>query len=270
VSEQPDLPPSFSAGTYQRRAPRDQEKAETQRLGLIVLGIVGLLAVGVLARSLLSGHTASTTASDGGSVPLIAPTGSNVKTPPANPGGLQVPGADQDVLGASGSGAANGQLAPGPETPAPAQLAAEPPAAPPTATPAPATPPAPTVNFGPVAKSPPAPPPALTEASPTVIGRAPAEAVDQAAPAAAQSEAAPGAHMVQLGALPTHAEAVKEWRRLIAKMPALFQGRTPRITSVAVSGHLMYRLRTGGFADRDDAVRFCSEMSDRHVRCEVR
>ena len=76
--------------------------------------------------------------------------------------------------------------------------------------------------------------------------------------------------MVQLGALPTHAEAVKEWRRLIAKMPVLFQGRTPRITSVAVSGHLMYRLRTGGFADRDDAVQFCSEVRDQHVRCEVR
>ena len=258
MSEQPDLPPSFSAGSYQRRAPRDQEKAETKRLGIIVLGIVGLLAVGVLARSLLSGHTPATQATDSSGTPLITADNTAVKSPPVDPGGLQVPGADQDVLGSSGSGAANGQLAPGPETPAPAQLAAQPPVAATPAAPAPSGP-APAVNFGPAA------------APPAAVASKPDRAAAAAAPAAGPEAAtAIGVHLVQLGALPTHADALKEWRRLSARMPDLFQGRTPRITSVLVSGRLMYRLRTGGFADRDDAAQFCSAMTERHVRCEVR
>jgi hypothetical protein len=88
----------------------------------------------------------------------------------------------------------------------------------------------------------------------------------QATPAVAKS----GGRVVQLGSLPSHAEAEKEWRRITAKMPALFSGHAPRIISVEVNGHTMYRLRTDGFANRDDAASFCAEVRDRHVRCELR
>jgi len=267
VSEQPDLPPSFNAGPYQRRAPRDQEKAETKRLGMIVLGIVGLLVVGVLARTFMTARAPQATISDNSGAPVIT-DGSNspVKTAPANPGGLQVAGADQDVLGGStGAGAANGQLAPGAETPAPDQLAAQTSVAPAAA------PAAPKVRL-PVISG---PADQVTSAAvPAVFGPAPARAAKHhrlpASGAEDASFAATGAGVVQLGALPTRADAMREWRRLSAKMPALFQGRTPHISTVALRDRTMYRLRTGGFADRTDAMRFCTEVRDQHARCELR
>jgi len=263
VSEQPDLPPSFNTGPYHRPAPRDQEKAETKRLGFIVLGIVGLLVAGVLARSFMTARAPDTTLHDTSGTPVIAASNAPVKAAPINPGGLQVPGADQDVLaGSSGSGAANGQLAPGPETPAPDQLAAGNVAPPPP------------VVHAPVLHAPPAstaPLQRLAEAAPLPPKHHHSVAKQQAAVADnPPAPAATGGQAVQLGALISRDDAMKEWRRDKNRQPELFAGHDPHIVTVSVNGHTMYRLRTDGFSDRDEALKFCAKVRDRHGKCELR
>jgi len=264
VSEQPDLPPSFNPGSYRRAAPRDQEKAETRRLTMIVAGIVGLLVIGVLARSFMVARAPNTTVRDVSGTPLITADNTAVKLAPAVAGGMQVPGADQDVLsgGSSGSGAANGQLAPGPETPAPDKLAAE----------------------KPVATTAPLPPPVVAQSTATPAGPAPVVVESKPAPVLAErttrSALAPSGHAppppvargglsVQLAALGSEADATREWRRLRLKMPAILSGHRPRISTVVSNGHTLYRLRTDGFADRAAARDFCADVREQGGGCAV-
>ncbi|MDR3521075.1 MAG: SPOR domain-containing protein [Acidocella sp.] len=82
-------------------------------------------------------------------------------------------------------------------------------------------------------------------------------------PAAADSAAsAPtGTYQVQLGALPSQAQAQKIWDKLSAANPDLFGDKTPNIESATVKGKTYYRLRTGSFASKADAAKFCGEVS---------
>ena len=249
---QPDLPPSFNPSTYRRPAPRDRERAETKRLGLIVLGIVGLLVVGVLARTFMVARAPATATRDATGTPVIAAASAPVKVAPATPGGLQVPGADQDVLAGAGAGAAKGQLAPGPEAPAPDKIANAPPP----------------VKAPPVVQRPVvaaiSPPPVVTKSS---LGEARGE--PPLPRPVARVPFGSGAQQVQLGALASEADARTEWRRLKAKLPTVLRGHSMRITAVVLNGRTLYRLRTGGFADRADARRFCTEVRDQGGHCGV-
>jgi hypothetical protein len=270
VTEQPDLPPSFTPGSYRRPTPRDQEKAETKRMGIIVLSIVGLLVAVVLARSLMVARAPNTTASDASGTPVIGADKTPTKSAPANPGGMQVPGADQEVLaGSGGNGAANGQLAPTPEAPAPDKLASSAPAPP-----VPATPTAPTPTAAPPAvAAPPASPDAVPAPVPVKAAHtAPPEHKHARAethkPAHEDAEAAPsGEQEVQFGALTSKAEALAEWKHLKAALPALLHGHKPLITTVDHNGHTLYRLRTGGFADHAAARKFCSKVKEQGHSC---
>lgn len=269
MSEQPDLPPSFNPTSYRRASPRDQEKAETRRLGLIVAGIVGFLVVVVAAREFFVHRGPSEVASDG-SPPVITASGAPVKVAPANPGGLQVPGADQDVLGsgASGAGPANGQLAPGPEAPAPDKLAAQTPTASAIEPPPPVALPTP----GPAVKQPPA-----RFASPTPESSVPLaeqhpfrpEEGARLAPPSAVALTQVGRTEVQLAALPTETAARHEWHRLQAKLPGVLSGHSAHIIPVVLNGHTVYRLRTGGFLDRAEARRFCEKIRSQGAACGI-
>jgi len=264
VSDQPDLPPSFNPVTYRRAVPRDQERAETKRLTFIVLGIIGVLTAVVLARAFMVARAPETAVRDATGTPVITADSAPVKQPPPAPGGMQVPGADQDVLsgGSSGSGAANGQLAPAEEAPAPDKLAAEVPGAAPAPLP-------PLTVQQPAAAAPPAataalPQPVLHHAKKTVHVE-----VTQSALGDAKVASIHGTQAVQLAALPSEAAAKAEWRKLQHRMPGLLDGHSPRIITVERDGHKLYRLRTDGFADRAAARSFCADVKQQGGNCAV-
>ena len=96
----------------------------TRRLALIAGGLGGTL-LAVIGGWTLYSHRTST-------VPVIQADSGPIRVKPDNPGGMQVAGANEDILsGISGSG--SNKLAPPPESPAPQALHTSPPTTPPGA-----------------------------------------------------------------------------------------------------------------------------------------
>ena len=198
-------------------------------------------------------------------VPLVEADPRPFKIRPDDPGGLRVPNQGELILerpghrgqtaGQSGRTAA---MAPGAEAPDLGGLraAVQPPARPvpaqavATAVVAPADPP----------QAAPVEPPAAQTAQPA------------ATPAAAQRVAPPspgGRVQVQLGALASEEAARAEWDRLARRAPELFQGRSPTIIRFERGADQapLYRLRTGGIADQDQAAQLCEQVRARGGAC---
>lgn len=171
----------------------------------------------------------------GGAPPLIAAPGTPLRIAPAQPGGLQVPGANEQIMsGAADQGAP--QLAPaGPQ----ADLGALQQDA----------------NVGATKPPPPAPtPPAAPPPAP-------------AAPPAAL--AATGSVEVQLAATGTEAAAHRLWATLAQQQPKLLAGHSPLFIPVTVNGKSVWRLRLPGFADQASAAAFCAGLGAQGVACTV-
>lgn len=98
---------------------------------------------------------------------------------------------------------------------------------------------------------------------------APAPAMAATAAPAASTLAPSGGYQVQLGALNSAPDATSAWNRISGKMPSLFAGKDPRIETASVNGKTYYRLRTGGFASRGDAAKFCGEVSSAGSACTI-
>jgi hypothetical protein len=75
--------------------------------------------------------------------------------------------------------------------------------------------------------------------------------------------------MVQLASLNSQAAAEAQWSKLSAANPSLFGSRQPDIQSAVVNGKTYYRLRTGGFASKADAAKFCGEVSAAGSTCTL-
>jgi Flp pilus assembly protein TadD len=191
------------------------------------------------------------------------------------------------------------QSAPSPPPTMPAVQTAAVSAAPLTPAPAPATPapvaaPAPAMPPPPPASSTPADPNAaytgpspvpnsVSSSEPGPAGPPPAAAAQTAAapppsppPAAAPMPApaasggsATGNAMVQLASLNSEDAAQAEWSKLSAANPSLFGSRQPDIQTAVVNGKTYYRLRTGGFASKADAAKFCGEVSAAGSTCTL-
>ncbi len=210
----------------------------TKRLSIIACGI-GAVLVALVGGWSLTGHRA-------GGIPVIeAPTGP-MRVKPADPGGMQLMGAEPPPSTADGG---TTSLAPGPEKPDPQALAAEldrarkDDAASEPATKSPvATKPAP-----PPAPAPVAPPPKAAEAAPPATGRV----------------------EVQLAAMDTQAQAEAEWARLSRKDPSLFADRAPVIVPASRDGRTFYRLRTGGFETVAAATGFCARSRAAGAACTI-
>jgi Flp pilus assembly protein TadD len=104
-----------------------------------------------------------------------------------------------------------------------------------------------------------APPPAPVQAAASTPTPAPAAASDSAA----------GNAMVQLASLNSQEAAQAQWSKLAAANPSLFGDRQPDIQTAVVNGKTYYRLRTGGFASKADAAKFCGEVSAAGSTCTV-
>jgi hypothetical protein len=180
--------------------------------------------------------------------PVIEADSRPLRVRPDNPGGLQVPGEDETIMGGNGSHEADA-LAPPPETPAPQALrdqqqhpATTVPTVPPAADTAP-----PAAALPAVAPTKPAAPPTTTKV---------------AVPAS-------GAVQVQLAAVDSETVARVEWQRMVKRAPDLLQGRKPSIQKFDKNGQSVYRVRTGGFADSKQAGDFCAKARAAGLTCAV-
>ena len=173
---------SIPSPTY--RIPRHHQGMDpaTRRLAMIAGGLGGVLLVVVGGWTLIGHRNAA--------VPVVQADSRPIRVKPENPGGMQVAGADADIL-SGGTEMKDGKLGPAPEAPAPQALTA-----------------------------PPAPPPVVAAAvpAPAPVGAAtPAKPVAaKPAPAAEKRPATPPANgaLVQLTAVQSEDAARSEWQRL--------------------------------------------------------
>jgi cell division septation protein DedD len=205
-------------------------------------------------------------------VPVVEADPRPFKVRPDDPGGLRVPNQDELILERPGqrnqapaqAGRPAG-LAPGAEAPDISALRAA------LAPPPPVVAPLPAVQSSPAAAPAPAalvaaPPPAAAPAAPAAQ---PVE-VPAAAPAAQETRfGTTGRTQVQLGALVSDEAARSEWERLSRRAPELFQGRTPQIQRLdrGEGQAPLFRLRTGGLSDHDEATQFCEQVRAKGGAC---
>ena len=234
---------SIPGPTY--RVPRHRSGMDplTKRLALIACGLGGALVVGVGGWSMIGHHS--------GAVPVVQAENGPIRVKPANPGGMQISGANDDIL--SGGNSGDDKLAPPPEVPEPQALRA---ASATQATSAPAS----VVARAPVVAPVPAPVVAAkpVEAKPTTVAAAP----DHAVPAGKGA-------LVQLAAVRSEADAKSEWDRLSKRMPDLLAQRHPAISKTDHDGQTLWRVRTGGFADVTQAKDFCDRVRAKGTGCTV-
>lgn len=298
MREELDIP----AGAYPSyRVPRQQGMdANTKRLVIAAAAIAGALVVLVGAYSLIGHHSSG--------VPEIAADTRPLRAKPADPGGMQIAGQNDAIMGAGAADSDDqAKMAPPPETPEPqalraqerqaaaeqaqAQAAATQAAAPSPApvaaspapvaatAPAPAHAPAPHVARAPVpvAAPPAAPAPAGTHTAlvapplPPAATPVAARAPMLGAPAASPARDAhlTGHAAVQLASLTSEERAHAEWERLSHKMPGLLTGRQPVVTKAEAEGRTFWRLRTAGFADAAQARAFCDKIKAEGGGCTI-
>jgi cell division septation protein DedD len=177
-------------------------------------------------------------------VPVIEADSRPVRVKPENAGGLQVAGAEDQVMGGLGSKVQG--MAPPVEVPAAQALQAQMP--PQAAVPQPA-----------------APQPALAAGPPV------AAAPQPAAPSPSTARQAPAAAglLVQLAAVDSEDAAQSEWQRLAKRMPDLLGDRRPVVQRADRDGRAVWRVRTGGFADIADATAFCARLRAKGAACSI-
>jgi hypothetical protein len=216
----------------------------TKRLALISCCLGGALIVVVGGWSMIGHHS--------GAVPVVQAENGPIRVKPANPGGMQISGANDDILSGDGN-LGDDKLAPPPEVPDPQQLRA---ASMAVSTSAPVH--APVVARAPEAASVPAP----------MIAAMPVDAKPTAAVPNHTVPAGKGA-LVQLAAVRSEADAKSEWDRLSKRMPDLLAQHHPAISKIDRDGTTLWRVRTGGFADMTQAKDFCDRVRAKGSGCTV-
>lgn len=229
--------PQYSS--YRTRRP-GMDRGTKYLLGAAA-GLSGLLLAGMAGWAFMGGHSTA--------VPVIEADSRPIRVKPENAGGLQVVGADDQVMG--GQGGKTQGMAPAAEVPAPQALRAQMP---------PGTPPQGRVPDTPL----PAPPEAAASTPPPAPPRpaAPAQATRPPATLAAGP-------VVQLAAVDSEQVAQSEWQRLAKRMPDLLGDRRPILQRVERDGRAVWRVRTGGFADLAEATGFCARVRSKGGSCAI-
>lgn len=249
---------ALNASAESWRTPRRPSLVDGQvkRMGLIAAAVAALAALGFGGYALVGRGPRV--------VPVIEADSRPLRVKPANPGGMQVAGAEEQIMGGTGSGQADA-LAPAPEAPAPQMLRAQIRAAQ-QPDPAPAPPaPAQTVSLAVPPPAEPSPVSALPERRPvSPAARPAAPRPDAAAPAPAT-----GGTQVQLAAVESEQAAMAEWQRLAKRMPDLLGPRRPAVQRAERDGKTFFRLRTGGFTDIAAATAFCTQVKSKGGGCSI-
>ncbi len=231
------------------------EGPQILRMAVLAGGAAAVLGLGYAGYSMLNRGPRV--------VPVIEADSRPIRVRPDNPGGMQVAGAEEQILGGDDSGKAD-MMAPAPEVPQPqilrAQIqAARQPVPPPVA---PALPPAQPVSLS----APLAPLPAVISAAPE---QRPAALAKPLAPVRPPAPLAAGGPEVQLAAMDSEAAAMAEWQRLAKKMPELLGTRHPAVLRTDREGKTFYRLRTSGFSDVAQATTFCTQVKAKGAGCSI-
>jgi hypothetical protein len=214
--------PEFSYRT------RRQTAAFDPAMRRIALGAGGIATLVIVVALVWSGMKPGM---GFGPPPVITAPPGPLRVVPANPGGITVPEADEQIMSGDSSNAP-AQLAPDGSSP---DLAA----------------------FQPPPPAPPAP-----------VAAAPAPATAAPAPAAPAAPVDSGI-LVQLAADVDPQGPKSDWRALNAKMPQLFAGHSPVYSHADVAGVEFWRLRTGGFTDIAAARQFCAAVKAEGAACTV-
>ncbi|MGB5067649.1 MAG: SPOR domain-containing protein, partial [Albidovulum sp.] len=72
---------------------------------------------------------------------------------------------------------------------------------------------------------------------------------------------------VQIGAYSSQAEAEQHWDQTAERYGSLLDGKRRVIEPATSAGQVFYRLRIEGFADVDDARRFCAALEADSAEC---
>lgn len=220
---------------------------QVKLIGLTAAGLIGVAVLGYGGYALLGSRPHV--------VPVVEADPRPLRVRPDNPGGMQVVGAEE----LAGAGNSQVAMAPPPEVPAPQALRAKIKAetqsqAQPQAQPQPAAATQPAAMV-----SPPVRPP---------VPDYPTTAVKPASPAKPQVAPAPGAQ-VQLAAFGSERAAMTEWQLLSHRMPELLSARQPAVQRAERDGKVIFRLRTGGFADQAAATAFCQQVRLKGAGCSI-
>jgi hypothetical protein len=235
----------------------------TKRLAIIAGGLGGalLLIVGVWTAS---GH-------HGGAVPVIEADAHPMRVKPENPGGLQIAGANDEILSGDAGQQAD-KLLPPPEAPAPQALKEQKPDTPMSKDQPQAAKeqkpagPATTASSAPT----PAQPASIATDRPAPASVPTVAAAPERKPAAAPEHKQAGkSTQVQLAAFTNEQAAMAEWQRLSKRMPDILNGRRPAVQKAEHDGRPIWRLRTGGFSDTAQATAFCERVRAKGAGCSV-
>ncbi|MSP03810.1 MAG: SPOR domain-containing protein [Acetobacteraceae bacterium] len=263
--------------TYRMRAARAGWLDFSMLRLLLAAGFLGCAVVlGVSVFSIFNGHRTTV-------VPVVEALRGQLRVRPENPGGMWVTGQNDDIMSTDRS-ARGGALAPPPEDPALQRLRTQQRAALDAANAPPVTPvvmPQPGVATLAVTGAGLVTPRNGTGVSHTGApntGATSNEARNIAAFApnvvpvpVAPLAVAPGKKQVQaqLVAVGSEQAAKAEWQRLSKRMPDVLGGRQPVVVKAERDGRVVWRLRTGGFADPSQASAFCAKVKAKGVSCAV-
>ncbi len=227
---------------------------QIRRMALIAGGAVVVAGLGFGGYSMLAHRPHG--------VPVIEADSRPLRVKPDNPGGMQVVGAEEQIMGGTGTTSQADAMAPAPEVPEPQVLRAQIQAARPPA------PPAPVPTVQPAA---PAAPPPIVAAAPPVIAAALPQPRAAVPPAGTPTRpaASAGGMEVQLAAVESEQAAVTEWQHLSKRMPDLLASHRPTVVKAERDGKTFYRLRTGGFADTAQATAFCTQVKAKGGGCAI-
>ena len=109
---------------------------------------------------------------------------------------------------------------------------------------------------------------AVAEAPLAEAAAPPADQIVAAVPSEVDpSTIATGTRLVQLGAFDDDAGARAEWSKLQGQFPELIGGKAMVVQSAQSGGRTFFRLRAHGFADEDEARRFCAALLAENASC---
>jgi cell division protein FtsN len=256
----------------------EEDDIEGSRLPLLI--VLALLVLAMFAGVVWLAYTQGV-ARGRGETPVLTAANGPERVAPQDGGGNTVPYQGfkiyEQPASPDDSAEASSPASAVPKTPsAPAPVATTPRAAPTTtAAPKPAATPPKTVaaliqqaNSVPEpakpASSPPAMKPAVPAAAPGPATGAPrplVAAAKPAAPVAAPPAAAAAGYALQIGAYKSQADAEAAWKTYQVKHAALLTGYADNVQQVDLGEKgTWYRLRIGGFADREVATALCDRL----------
>ncbi|MBS7546303.1 SPOR domain-containing protein [Ancylobacter oerskovii] len=115
-------------------------------------------------------------------------------------------------------------------------------------------------------------PPTRVATAPSQAAPAPAANVTQTLNAAANSvPTASGAYVVQIGSVPSEADAQAMLRSALTRYPSLLGGKPASVRrgDISSTGGTTYRAQIGAFTNRADAVNLCEQLKSQGGNCFV-